>query len=378
MSELLQTTKNKRLVALDVFRGATVALMITVNNPGSWGHIYAPLKHAKWFGCTPTDLVFPFFLFIVGVAMWFAFKKFDHTLNREATKKIIKRTVIIFMLGLVLNLLRPVDSISEFFGEVRIMGVLQRIGICYGIASFLVLTLKPRKLIWVSGILLTAYWIIMALGGDFTLEGNFASRFDAFVLSDNHNYQGYGIPFDPEGIFSTIPAIVTVILGYFAGSWVTTAKTPKMAVKKLIFNGIIFILGGQLWGLFFPIGKPLWTSSYVLYTGGLAMVVLGVAIWLIDVLEYKFWTKPFVEFGANPLFIFVLSNFIVKILVYVFRWKTASGGTVNLKNWLYQNFFLPLTGGSLIDASLLFALTLIFIYWYLVHLLYQKKIFIKI
>ncbi|MFP4547913.1 MAG: acyltransferase family protein [Fidelibacterota bacterium] len=378
MSEYLKTQKSKRLVALDVFRGATVALMIMVNNPGNWGHIYSPLRHAKWFGCTPTDLVFPFFLFIVGTAMWYAFKKFDHQLNKAAAQKIIKRTLIIFFLGLLLNLLRPVDSFGELFGKVRIMGVLQRIAICYGVASFMVLTMKPKKLVWASGILLVGYWLLMGLFGDFTLEGNLAAKVDTVLLGSNHIYHGFGVPFDPEGLFSTIPAIVTVILGYFAGAWVTNASAPKEAVKKLILKGVLFVLGGLLWGLFLPIGKPIWTSSYVIYTGGLAMLTLGIAILFIDVLDYKKWAKPFVEFGANPLFIFVLSNFVVKIMVYIIRWEGADGKTNNLRDWLYQNFFVPLSGGSKIDGSLLFALTLIMVYWYLVHILYKKKIFIKI
>ena len=378
MSELLQPQQSKRLIALDVFRGATVALMITVNNPGSWGHVYAPLLHAKWFGCTPTDLVFPFFLFIVGVAMWYAFRKFNHTLTKDSAIKIIKRTLIIFLLGLGLNLLRPVGSLGDLFGKVRIMGVLQRIGISYGIVSFIVLILKPKKVIWVGGLLLIWYWIMMAVGGDFTLEGNFASKIDFLILGSNHIYRGFGVPFDPEGIFSTIPALVTVILGYFAGSWITSAKEPKESVKKLIVNGILFIIAGQIWNLFFPIGKPIWTSSYVIYTGGLAMVTLGIAILLIDVMEYKSWTKPFVAFGANPLFIFVLSNFVVKIMIYIFKWENSVGKSTNMKNWLYHNVFVKLSGGSLINGSLLFALTLIFIYWLLVNFLYKKKIFIKI
>ncbi len=378
MSELLETKETKRLVALDVFRGATVALMITVNNPGKWGHIYTPLKHAKWFGCTPTDLVFPFFLFIVGVAMWFSFRKFDHQLTKTAGKKIIKRSLIIFLIGLGLNLIRPVESWGEFLGNVRIMGVLQRIGICYGISAFLLLSVDEKKIPWISGFILLFYWMVMAFGGDYTLEGNFAGKFDYWILGDAHIYHGFGVPFDPEGIFSTIPAIVTVVLGYYAGKWITTAKDPKAAVKKLLVMGLLFSLGGQLWHLFFPIGKPLWTSSYVIYTGGWAMLTLGGAMLLIDVFEIKKWAKPFIEFGANPLFIFVLSNFVVKLLVYVFRWETATGDTMHLQKWLYQNIFVTLSGGSLIDGSLLYALTLIIIYWYLVHLLYKKEIFIKI
>jgi len=378
MAELLIEQKSKRLISLDVFRGATIAFMITVNNPGSWSHIYAPLRHAKWFGCTPTDLVFPFFLFIVGVAMWFSFAKFDHKLTPGAGKKILKRTFLIFLIGLVLNMLRPVDSFVEIFTKLRIVGVLQRIALCYGIASVLVLALGKKKVIWISGIMLVFYWLLLAATGGFEIENTLARRFDLWIMGANHVYHGYGMPFDPEGLLSTIPAIVTVILGYFTGSMIRSEPDQKKVVKKLIGRGLVFALGGLLWGLFFPIGKPIWTSSYVLYTGGLAMLCLGVAILFIDVLGYKVWTKPFVVFGANPLFIFVLSGLVAKTMVYLARWYDTTGNLVTLKTWLYTSIFIPLAGGSQINGSLLFALTLIAMYWLIADILYKKKIFIKI
>ena len=378
MAELLTEQKSKRLIALDVFRGATIALMITVNNPGSWSHIYAPLRHAKWFGCTPTDMVFPFFLFIVGVAMWFSFAKFGHKLTPEAGKKILKRTALIFLIGLVLNLLRPADSFAEIFTKLRIVGVLQRIALCYGIASLLVLTLKKKKVAWISGIMLVFYWLLLAATGGFEIENTLARRFDLWILGANHVYYGYGLPFDPEGLLSTIPAIVTVILGYFAGSMIRSEPDQKKVVKKLVGRGIVFVLGGLLWGLFFPIGKPIWTSSYVLYTGGLAMLCLGVAILFIDVFGYKTWTKPFIVFGANPLFIFVLSGLVAKTIIYLVRWHDATGNLVTLKTWLYTRIFIPFAGGSQIDGSLLFALTLIAMYWLIADILHKKRIFIKI
>jgi len=350
MADLLTEKKSNRLISLDVFRGATIALMITVNNPGSWSHIYAPLRHAKWFGCTPTDLVFPFFLFIVGVAMWISFNKFDHKLSSEAGKKILRRTILIFLIGLGLNMLRPVDSFVEIFTKLRIVGVLQRIALCYGIGSVLVLTLDKKRVAWVAGGMLTFYWLLLAATGGFEIEGTLARRFDLWILGSGHVYHGYGMPFDPEGFLSTIPAIVTVILGYFTGSMITAEPDRKALVKKMVTRGLIFTVGGLLWGLFFPIGKPIWTSSYVLYTGGLAMIVLGIAILFIDVLGYKNWTKPFVVFGANPLFIFVFSGLIAKMLVYVFQWKDAVGNAVTLKTWLYDQIFVPLAGGSLING----------------------------
>jgi len=378
MAELLTQQKSKRLVALDVFRGATIALMITVNNPGSWGHIYAPLRHAQWFGCTPTDLVFPFFLFIVGVAMWFAFMKFDHKLTKEAGRKILKRTLIIFLIGLVLNILRPVGGFAELFTKWRLVGVLQRIALCYGIASVMVLTIDKKKVAWIAGLMLVFYWLLLAATGGYQMENTLARRFDLWIMGEGHVYHGYGMPFDPEGLLSTIPAIVTVLLGYFAGQLISSESDQKVIVKKLIINGVILALGGLLWGLFFPIGKPIWTSSYVLYTGGLAMLCLGIAILFIDVLGYKSWTKPFVVFGANPLFIFVLSGLVAKTMVYLIHVRNAAEEIITVKEWLYTAVFVPLANGSLINGSLLFALTLITMYWLIADILYKKKIFIKI
>lgn len=378
MADLLKEQNSKRLVALDVFRGATIALMIMVNNPGSWSHIYAPLKHASWFGCTPTDLVFPFFLFIVGVAMWIAFSKFDHKLTAAAGKKIVRRTILIFAIGLGLNMLRPVEGFAEIFTKLRIPGVLQRIALCYGIASVMVLTLKKRQVVWISAGMLVFYWLLLAATGGFAIQETLARRFDLWILGEKHVYHGYGMPFDPEGILSTIPAIVTVIFGYFTGSMIRAEGDQKILVKKMLIRGGLFTIGGLFWGLFFPIGKPLWSSSYVLYTGGLAMMVLGLAILFIDVLGYKQWTKPLVVFGANPLFIFVFSGLVAKAMIYLVRWESAAGDVITLKSWLYERVFVPLAGGSLIDGSLLFALTLIVIYWLVCDILYRKRIFIKI
>lgn len=370
--------KTKRLVALDVFRGATIALMIMVNNPGSWGHIYGPLGHSKWSGCTPTDLVFPFFLFIVGVSMWFAFRKFDHQFTKPVVIKVIKRAFIIFGIGLFLNALRPVDSFSEFFTHWRIVGVLQRIGIAYGIGSLICLYFDEKKVKWIAGILLVGYWILLAFSGGFSLEGNLVRKIDILLLGTNHIYHGYGVPFDPEGLLSTIPAIVTAILGYFTGKIITTSSDNKTIVKQLLLKGIGFTILGYLWGMFFPINKPIWTSSYVIYTAGLSMIILGIAIFLIDVRGYKKLTQPFVVFGMNPLFIFVLSSFVAKTLVYLIRWETADGDMITAKTWLYQNIYMPLANNVEINASLLFAITFIIIYWLIVDILYKKRIFIKI
>lgn len=365
--------KTKRLVALDVLRGFTVALMITVNNPGSWSHIYAPLEHSKWNGCTPTDLVFPFFLFAVGTAMWFAFRKFNHNLTGEATKKVLKRTALIFLIGLGLNAF-PFFGID--YSHLRIMGVLQRIALAYGIASLIALAGK-RTGVWIAlPVLLLGYWGLLMLGGDgaLSLQGSIVRTVDLAIFSANHVYHGYGIPFDPEGLLSTIPAIGTVLIGYLVGRQVDMRADKSRAVKDLILAGAAMTLAGVSWSFVFPLNKPIWSSSYVLYSAGLATILLAFFIWIIDIHGYKKWSKPALVFGMNPLFIFVLSGLVGRLL-YMIKFS-AGGETITLKGWIYEHLFASWAGN--LNGSLFFALTLIFLYWILADVLYRKKIFIKI
>jgi len=382
-------TESKRLVALDVFRGATVALMILVNNPGKWGAQYGALKHAPWHGWTPTDFVFPFFLFIVGVAMAFAFRKYDYKLNKDATKKIIKRTLIIYGLGIFLGLLHPVagntfgEVVRNLFGNWRLVGVLPRIALCYLFASLLVLKFNKKTVMWIAGGILVGYWILLASTGGFGVEDVLVRKIDLAILGDGHIYHGYRdsmgqrIAFDPEGLLSTLPAIVTTILGYFTGMLILETSDKKLLVKKMLIRGVAFLALGLLWGLFFPINKPIWSSSYVILMGGWAMLFLGISILLIDVLGWKSATEPFVVFGSNPLFIFVLSSVYAKLLAYI-KFIPMNGAIVNTKTWLFAKIFMPMANYSRIDASLLFALTTITIFWAISLILYKKKIFIKI
>jgi len=382
-------TESKRLVALDVFRGATVALMILVNNPGTWGAQYGALKHAAWHGWTPTDFVFPFFLFIVGVAMAFAFRKYDYELNKDATKKIIKRTLIIYGLGIFLGLLRPVaganfgEWIGNLFGNWRLVGVLPRIALCYLFASLLVLKFNKKTVMWIAGGILVGYWVLLASTGGFGIEDVLVRKIDLAILGDGHVYHGYRdsmgqrIAFDPEGLLSTLPAIVTTILGFFTGMLILETPDKKQLVKKMLIRGAAFLALGLLWGLFFPINKPIWSSSYVILMGGWAMLFLGVSILLIDVLGWKSATEPFVVFGSNPLFIFVLSAVYAKLLAYI-KFIPMNGAIVSTKTWLFAKIFMPMANYSRVDASLLFALTTITIFWAISLILYRKKIFIKI
>ncbi len=365
----------KRYLALDVLRGLTIVAMITVNNPGSWSHIYAPLKHSHWNGCTPTDLVFPFFLFIVGISMYFSFSKYGNTLNRKSFKRLVKRTVLIFAIGLFLN---SFPQWSRDFSTLRILGVLQRIAIVYGITSLIVLSVKKTWLPYISGAILIIYWGILFYFGNeapFSLEGNATIPFDRAILGTNHMYHGFGIPFDPEGLLSTIPAIVTTLLGYMAGAFIHKAEETKIP-KLLFLAGLTGIAAGLLWGMVFPINKPLWTSSYVLYTAGWASVVLAALIWIIDIKSHKKWTSFFVVFGMNPLFIFALSGLWSNTLTRIIKFTNSEGQITNGYSWLYHQVFEPLAGP--LNGSLLFALTHVALFWLIARVLYQKKIFIKV
>lgn len=363
-----------RYLALDVFRGITIATMITVNNPGSWSHIYAPLRHAAWHGCTPTDLVFPFFLFIVGVSMFFSFSKYENKLDGKTLYKIAKRTALIFIIGLFLN---SFPQWQQDFSKLRILGVLQRIALAYGLGSIIVLSARKSWLPYISALILLAYWgILYFFGGTepYSLEGNAATGFDKLLLGESHLYRGFGIPFDPEGLLSTIPAIVTVILGYMAGGVIAGTEKPKLPLRFLLL-GAAGIGAGLLWSLVFPINKPLWTSSYVLYTAGWASVVMAVLIWIIDLRGYKRWTGFFVVFGMNPLFIYALAGVWARILTRLIKIEDGEK-VVNGYNWLYINIFQPFAGD--INGSLLFALSHIAVYWFICYLLYKKRIFIKV
>jgi len=364
-----------RYLALDVLRGLTIVAMITVNNPGSWSYIYAPLRHSEWHGCTPTDLVFPFFLFVVGVSMFFSFSKYGNVLNHDSFIRLAKRTILIFAIGLFLN---SFPQWAKDFSKLRILGVLQRIAIVYGIASLIVLSARKTWLPYISAAILLLYWaILFYFGSDdpYSLKGNVTIPFDRMILGENHMYHGFGIPFDPEGLLSTIPAIVTALLGYMAGALIKETEKQKI-LQKLIIAGIAGIAAGLLWGIFFPINKPLWTSSYVLYTAGWASVILAFLIWVIDIKSYKKWTSFFVVFGMNPLFIFALSGLWAITISRIIRFDNAEGKMTNGYSWLYHHVFEALAGP--LNGSLLFALAHVCFFWLIAWVLYRKKIFIKV
>lgn len=366
---------SKRLIALDVLRGMTISFMILVNTPGSWSYVYPPLRHAEWHGCTPTDLVFPFFIFIVGVSVFFSFKKYQTNINKTSFLKILKRTVIIFLLGLFLNLFPHFD-----FSNVRIMGVLQRIALAYGIGAILCLSLEKIKLLYVLSILLIGYWLLLYFTSGqelYILENNGVRTFDLFLLGEKHVYKGFGIPFDPEGVLSTIPAIGTLIIGFLTGQIIATKILVIDKIKVLLGYGVLLVALGSVWSVVFPINKALWTSSYVLYAAGWAILLLALLVFLIDYKGYSKWAKPFVHFGTNPLFIFVFSGLYVKTMSYLVKIPAKAGeAKISGYKYLFEHVFAPIAG--YMNGSLLFALSHIVFFWGICFLLFKSKVFIKI
>ncbi|MBN9300115.1 MAG: DUF1624 domain-containing protein [Filimonas sp.] len=382
---------NQRYYSLDVFRGATVALMILVNNPGSWGHIYAPLEHANWHGCTPTDLVFPFFLFAVGNAMAFVMPRFEQAGTSVFLRKVIKRTILIFLIGLFLNWSPFVkwsgdELVWKPWENVRIFGVLQRIALCYFFASLIVYFCKTKGAYLVSVIILLFYWFLTswlgASGDPYSLSGYFGTAVDMKVLGVKHMYSGEGVPFDPEGITSTFPAIVQVIFGYFVGQYIQQKGKTYEMLSNLFIAAVVLIFAGFCWDLVFPINKKIWTSSYVLYTTGLAILTIATLIFLIEFKEKRgAWSKFFDVFGKNPLFIFFLSGFLPRLigLIRITDRYTPEGKPVYLSafSWFYEHICKPVSS-NLKNGSLLYALVMIAFYWLIVYIMDKKKIYIKV
>jgi predicted acyltransferase len=367
-----------RLLSLDVFRGMTVALMILVNNPGDWSHVYAPLLHAKWNGCTPTDLVFPFFLFIVGVSIVLALsaKKESGAADAAIYGKILKRGAIIFGLGLLLTLYPKFN-----FATMRIPGVLQRIALVYMVCSVIYLNASWRTQIWLGvGILLT-YWGLMTLVpvpgvGYANLEPatNLGAWLDNLLLN-GHLWASSKV-WDPEGLLSTMPAVGTGIIGMLTGEWLRTSRSHHEKLTGMFAVGAVLIFIGFAWDMIFPINKSLWTSSYVLYTGGLALQTLGMVYFLVDVLGWKAWAKPFLYYGMNALFIFVASGIFVKTLSWIKIGVDAAGKELSLQKFLYNSLFVPFL--SPIHASLAWALANISLFLLVGWALYKNKIFVKV
>lgn len=359
---------------MDAFRGLTIAGMILVNNPGSWNHVWAPLKHAEWHGWTLTDLVFPFFLFIVGVSISLSFSR---RLEQDREKsglysKIFLRTFILFVLGLLLALIPRFN-----FATLRIPGVLQRIALCYLISALLFLKTgtKGRTLIAVT--LLAFYWLMMKLvpvpgygPGILEYEGNLCAYIDSKLLAGHLYKPG----FDPEGILSTLPAISTSLLGTLTGDWLRSSQSVLQKTGGLFIGGIVLTLTGLLLHPLFPINKQLWTSTYVIFTAGAALFLLGICYWLIEGLRFKKWAFPLLVFGTNAIAVYVGSGLMVKLMSLIR--VSSNGEAVPLKALIYSRLLVPWAGN--LNGSLIYPLILILIWIVIMIPLYRKKIFIKI
>lgn len=371
------TANSSRLISIDVFRGATIAGMIIVINPGSWKYIYPALRHADWHGLTLADLVFPFFLFIVGVSIVFSFSKsLEQNLSKKKLYlKIIKRTAILFLLGLFINTFPNFDLTN-----IRIMGVLQRIALCYLLVSLLFLNTKFLFQLTLAIVLLFIYWAIMewisvpGVGcGSYAKGNNAAVYLDRFILNGHMGY--YEKIGEPEGFISTLPSLSTTLFGVFTGFFLKKKKDPYFTTIILFTLGIIGVLLGLFWSQWLPINKNLWTSSYSILTAGLALMVFSLLYLLIDVLAFKKWAKPFIVFGMNAITVYVLSIVFARLITLP-KFSTADGNSYHLKALFYDNILAPLVGNF--NASFVYAILYTLLWSGIMWIFYNKKIFIKV
>lgn len=366
---------NNRSLAIDVFRGLTVCFMIIVNTSGDGATTFAPLKHAAWDGFTPTDLVFPSFLFAVGSSMSFAMDKWRSMASSQVLYKIFKRTFIIFLLGYLMYWFPffRVDSsfhIQSFpISETRIFGVLQRIALCYGIGALILYYLKPKWSVVISVLILLGYWAMYALYGNYDMLHNPVVDLDLHLFGASHLYHGEGAAFDPEGLLSTFPALVNVIAGFWAGDYIRRKGASYEALSKILLVGFIILSLGFMWNYGFAINKKLWTSSYVLLTVGLDCCLLAMIVYYTDLKQRRQGVYFFQVFGRNTLAIYLLSELLV-ILLYI----TPAGDT-SLFRWIFVHVFKPFGG---YPGAFLFAIAYMLVCWSVGYVLDKKKIYIKI
>jgi predicted acyltransferase len=374
-----------RLLSLDVFRGATVAAMILVNNPGDWANIYAPLEHANWSGCTPTDLIFPFFLFIVGVSIAYAMagKKADPALHQQTILRALKRALILFGLGLFLSVYPKIftDPLGAL-QTVRIPGVLQRIAVVFLLSSIIFLKTTEKNIFRIGLGILILYWVLMNLVPvpgvgypNLEKETNLGAWLDRVIFSEAHLWKT-AKTWDPEGLLSTLPAISTGLFGVLVGTYLRRRDLDESTKVAWLFAvGAISTGLGLLWDLQFPINKSLWTSSFVLYAGGLATIILSLCYWLIDIYQQNKFTTPFVVYGKNAITVFFLSGLLPRTL-NMFTVKAADGTETGLQSWMYSSWFAPYF--SPVNASLAWAVAQILFWFVILYIMYKKKIFIKV
>ena len=387
----MNKTTSKRLLALDILRGITIAGMIMVNNPGSWSYVYAPLGHAQWNGLTPTDLVFPFFMFIMGISTYISLRKYNFEFSHSAALKILKRTIVIFAIGLGLawfsmfcrtwNSLSA-EEISFFsrlgqsiwtFDHIRILGVMQRLALCYGATAIVALTMKHKHIPYLIATLLIGYFILLVTGNGFEYNStNILSVVDRAVLGEAHMYKDNGI--DPEGLLSTIPAIAHVLIGFCVGKLLMEVKDIREKLERLFLIGTILTFAGFLLSYGCPFNKKIWSPTFVLVTCGLGSSFLALLVWIIDIKGYKKWSRFFESFGVNPLFIYVLAD-VLAILLGVIT-VTYQGENTSLQQVFYAGVLQPVFGNE--SGSLAYAILFVLLNWAIGYILYKKKIYIKI
>ena len=394
--------KRERLLSLDVFRGITIAGMLLVNDPGTWSAIFPPLEHAEWNGWTPTDLIFPFFLFVVGITTHLSrsARRARGDDDSAIVKQILRRGIIIYLLGFAMAMFPfyqwgTIDAIPNATAwdriifrieHVRILGVLPRIAIVYVCAALLTMKTTLKQQIIIIAALLFGYWWAMTLipvPGENTIgalllnthDRNLAAYLDRLILGTNHTWIG-SVTFDPEGPMSTIPAIATAMLGVVAGRWIAMSEKPLLErISALFAAGSIGMMLGLMWNWAFPINKNLWTSSYVIFTGGMACVGLATIMWIVDYRNVKWWTKPFVIFGVNPIVAFVGSGVMAR-LIYTLWHVNYHGKSTAIQDAIYQSVFLPWLPPRV--ASLAFAISFVLLWYGILTVLYRRNIILKV
>lgn len=384
---------NSRLLSLDVLRGITIAGMIMVNNPGSWSSVYAPLRHAEWNGLTPTDLVFPFFMFIMGISTYISLRKFNFEFSKPTLLKILKRTLVIFLIGLGLAWLgisfrtyhslgnenigifeRFIKSITNF-EHIRILGVMQRLALTYGITSIIAILVKHRYIPYIIIVTLIGYFLLLLFGNGFEFsENNIVSVIDKAILGVNHIYTDNGVKLDPEGLISTIPAICHVLIGFYCGKILFSTKDNNERISHLFIIGAILTFAGFLLSYGCPINKKIWTPTFVLATCGLASTLLALLIWIIDIKEYSRWSVFFESFGVNPLFIYVAAGVCATLFGGILF--PYNDGTISIQGFVYSICLQPYLGDYL--GSWVYSLLFVGLMWAIGNILYKKHIYIKI
>lgn len=372
-----------RFLALDVFRGMTICFMIIVNTPGSGADAFAPLQHAKWHGFTPTDLVFPSFLFAVGNSMSFGLHKSGLLSNGAYMAKVIRRTLLIFLLGYLMYWF-PFFGTNEQgrfglfpIGDTRIFGVLQRIALCYFFASVMIRFLSRRNVIALSVILLVGYWLLLlGFGGGndpYGMLTNAGYYLDKLVLGEHHMYHGEGVAFDPEGILSTLPAIVNVVIGFYAGKFIQEKGKNYETISKLCLTGAVLIVVALFWNMVFPINKKIWSSPFVLLTTGIDLIFISALIYVVELRNWNRWnwTRFFTILGKNPLFIYLVSELLI-VLLYMINVRP----NLSVFDWVNADFYQVIAPGAI--GSFLFAITYMMVCWCVGLFLDKKHIYVRV